>query len=103
MIAAPPLMHRKGHAGSGDQQCHQDNHGFGRCRFTYAPSTSRGHADERAFHLLLDALNGAGADAALARDLAHAFTRRLPTYRAFPTAAARIWNSAYLLPISRAF
>jgi hypothetical protein len=24
MIAAPPLMHRKGHAGSGDQQRHQD-------------------------------------------------------------------------------
>ena len=26
MIAAPPLMHRKGHAGSGDQQRHQDDH-----------------------------------------------------------------------------
>ena len=36
-------------------------------------SASRGHAGERAFHLLLNALNGAGADAALARDLANAF------------------------------
>src|SRR5262249_55604683 len=34
---------------------------------------SRGRADERAFHLLPDALNGAAADAALARDLAYAF------------------------------
>jgi hypothetical protein len=37
-----------------------------------APSTSRGHADERAFHLP-DALNGAAADAALAGNLQHAF------------------------------
>jgi hypothetical protein len=33
MMAAPPLMHRKGHAGSCDQQRHQDDHGFWRCRF----------------------------------------------------------------------
>ena len=26
VIAAPPLMHRKGHASSGDQQCHHDDH-----------------------------------------------------------------------------
>ena len=26
MIAAPPLMHRKGHARPRDQQCHQDDH-----------------------------------------------------------------------------
>ena len=26
MIAAPPLMHRKGHAGPRDQQCHEDDH-----------------------------------------------------------------------------
>src|SRR6516165_4215317 len=72
-MAAPPLMHRKGHAGSGDQQRHQDDHGFGRCRFTCALSASRGRADERAFHLLLNALHRAGADAALTRDLAYAF------------------------------
>ena len=41
--------------------------------FICVPSASRGHADERAFHLLLNALHRAGADAALARDLAHAF------------------------------
>src|SRR6516165_5164643 len=40
--------------------------------FICAPSTSRGHADERAFHLLPDALHRACADAALTRDLAHA-------------------------------
>ena len=72
-MTAPPLMHRKGHAGSDDQQRHQDDHGFRRCRFTYAPSTSRGHADERAIHLLPNALHCACADAALTRDLAHAF------------------------------
>jgi len=38
-----------------------------RFRFICALSASRGHADERAFHLLLDALNGAAANAALAR------------------------------------
>ena len=65
-------MHRKGHADSGDQQRHQDDHGFGLCRFICAPSTSRGHDGERAFHLLLNALNGASADATLTRDLAHA-------------------------------
>src|SRR6516165_12217231 len=43
MVAAPPLMHRKGHAGPHDQQRHQDNHGY--C-FICAPS--RGGADERA-------------------------------------------------------
>ena len=26
MIAAPPLMHRKRHAGPRDQQCHEDDH-----------------------------------------------------------------------------
>src|SRR6516165_7100468 len=72
-MAAPPLMHRKGHAGSGDQQRHQDDHGFGRCRFTCALSASRGRADERAFHLLLNALYRASADAAFTRDLAYAF------------------------------
>src|SRR5215469_15530449 len=41
--------------------------------FICVPSASRGHADERAFHLLLNALHRAGADAALARDLAYAF------------------------------
>ena len=72
-MAAPPLMHRKGHAGSGDHQRHQDDHGFGRYRFSCAPSASRGHADERAFHLLLNALHRTSTDAALARDLAYAF------------------------------
>src|SRR6516225_4358743 len=71
-MAAPPLMHRKGHAGSGDQQRHQDDHGFGRCRFICAPLASRDCADERAFHLLLNALHRTSADAALTRDLAHA-------------------------------
>ena len=41
--------------------------------FICVPSASRGHADERAFHLLLDALHRTGADAALTRDLAYAF------------------------------
>ena len=45
--------------------------GGGRLSFICAPSTSRRHADERAFHLLLDALNGAAADAALARHIHH--------------------------------
>jgi len=56
-MAAPPLVCRKDHAGSGDQQRHKDDHGFGRCRFTCAPSASRDCADERAFHLLLNALH----------------------------------------------
>jgi len=56
VVAAPPLIHRKGHAGSRNQQHHQDDHGFGRCRFIYAPAASRGHADDGAFHLLLNAL-----------------------------------------------
>jgi hypothetical protein len=68
MVAAPPLMHRKGHAGPRDQQRHQNDHG---CCFVCAPS--RGGVDERAFHLLLNALHRAGADPALARDLAYAF------------------------------
>jgi hypothetical protein len=53
MIATPPLMHRKGHAGPRDQQRHQDDHG---CCFICAPS--RGHDDERAFHLLLKGFGG---------------------------------------------
>jgi hypothetical protein len=73
VVAAPPLVYRKGHACSRDQQRHQDDHRFGRCRFTCAPSTSRGRAGERAFHLLLNALHRAGPDAALTRDLAYAF------------------------------
>src|SRR5215471_17347373 len=40
---------------------------------TCAPSASRDRADERAFHLLLNALHRTSADAALTRDLAHAF------------------------------
>ena len=36
VMAAPPLVHRKGHASSRAQQRHQDDHGFGRCRFTCA-------------------------------------------------------------------
>src|SRR6516164_530149 len=46
---------------------------LGRFGFICAPSASRGHAVERAFHLLLNALNGAAADAALAGNLQHAF------------------------------
>ena len=38
-------------------------------------STSRGHAVERAFHLLPNALHGTSADAALAGDLRHAELR----------------------------
>src|SRR5215471_4667681 len=40
---------------------------------TCAPSVSRDRADERAFHLLLNALHRTSADATLARDLAYAF------------------------------
>jgi hypothetical protein len=47
--------------------------GQGRFSFTCAPSASRRRADERAFHLLPDALNGATADATLAGNLQHAF------------------------------
>jgi hypothetical protein len=50
---------------------HRRRHG--RSGFIYAPSTSRGHADERAFHLLLDALHRASADAAFTRDLAYTY------------------------------
>src|SRR5215831_14809188 len=39
---------------------------------TCAPSASRDRADERAFHLLLNALHRTSADAKLACDLAHA-------------------------------
>jgi len=42
-------------------------------RIICALSASRGHADERAFHLLLNALHRTSADAALARDLPYAF------------------------------
>ena len=59
---------RKDHAGSHDQN-HQDDHG---CCFICARSASRGRADERATHLLPNALHGASADAALTRDLAYA-------------------------------
>ena len=45
----------------------------GHFSFVCAPSASRGRADEKAFHLLFNALHRAGADAALARDLAYAF------------------------------
>jgi hypothetical protein len=45
----------------------------GHFSFICAPSASRGRADEEAFHLLFNALHRAGADAALARDLAYAF------------------------------
>ena len=38
-----------------------------------APSASRGHAVERALHLLLNALNGPAADAELAGNLQNAF------------------------------
>ena len=69
VIAAPPLLHRKGHAGSRDQQRRRGDHG---CRFTCAPQASRGHAVERALHRLVDALHRAGADAQLACDLSHA-------------------------------
>jgi hypothetical protein len=48
-----------------------------------APSASRGHADERAFHLLPDALHRAGADAQLARDLAHALAEAQLSLDAF--------------------
>jgi hypothetical protein len=47
--------------------------GGGRLSFICVPLTSRGHDGERAFHLLLNALNGAVADAAFAGNLQHAF------------------------------
>jgi len=68
VMAAPPVMHRKGHAGSGDQQRHQDDHGFGRCRFTCAPSASRDRADERAG----DPLHRGRIDGKASGDLANA-------------------------------
>src|SRR5215470_1372714 len=74
VMAAPPLMHCKAHAGSGDQQRHQDDHGFGRCRFTCAPSASCDCADERAVHLIRNTLHGAVADANFAGDLDDAHT-----------------------------
>ena len=71
----PLIKHRKGHAGPRHQQRHKNDHAVCELLCVYvicAASASRGHADERAFHLLLNALHRAGADAALARDLAHA-------------------------------
>ena len=47
--------------------------GGGCFSFIFASSPSRGHGGEMAFHLLLDALNGAAADATLAGNLQHAF------------------------------
>ena len=70
VIAAPPLLHRKGHTRSCDQQRRKDDHG---CRFTCAPSTSRRRADEKAIHLPPDALNGAAANAQLAGNFQDAF------------------------------
>jgi hypothetical protein len=48
------------------------NIGGGPFSFICAPSASRDCADERAIHLLPNALHRASADAALTRDLAHA-------------------------------
>jgi hypothetical protein len=42
-------------------------------RFIYLPSASRGHAVERALHLLFNALNGPAADATLAGNPQDAF------------------------------
>jgi hypothetical protein len=47
---------------------------LGRFGFICVPSTLRGHAGERAFHFLLNALHRAGADATLAGNLQDAFT-----------------------------
>jgi hypothetical protein len=47
--------------------------GGGRFSFICAPLASRGHADERVFHLLPDALHGAGAYAEFAGNLVDAF------------------------------
>ena len=77
VMAAPPLVCRKDHAGSGDQQRHKDDHGFGRCRFTCAPSASRGHADERAG----DPLHGGRIDAKASGDLADAVAGILASFQ----------------------
>jgi hypothetical protein len=45
---------------------------WGRFGFVCVPSASRGRAVERAFHLLLNALNGPTANAALAGNPQHA-------------------------------
>jgi hypothetical protein len=45
----------------------------GRFSFIYSPSASRGHAVERALHLLFNALNGPAADATLAGNPQDAF------------------------------
>jgi bifunctional non-homologous end joining protein LigD len=52
---------------------------LGRFGFICVPSASRGHADERAFHLLLNALNGPAADATLAGNSQDAFAPCLPS------------------------
>jgi len=70
MVAAPPLMHRKGHAGPHDQQRHQDNHG---CCFICALSASRGGADERAG----DPLYGGRVNAKALGNAAYTFTGAL--------------------------
>jgi hypothetical protein len=70
VMAAPPLMHRKGHAGPHDQQRHQDNHG---CCFICALSASRGGADERAG----DPLYGGRVNAKALGNAAYTFTGAL--------------------------
>ena len=46
----------------------------GEVRIIYGPSALRGRDVERALHLRLDALNGAGPDAALTGDFENPFT-----------------------------
>jgi hypothetical protein len=46
---------------------------LGRFGFICAPLASRGHAGERALHILLNALNGPATNAKLAGNLQHAF------------------------------
>jgi hypothetical protein len=73
---ADPLLAQSGHSIRADECLLlgvKRTSGGGRFSFICAPSTSRGHDGGRAFHLLLDALNGAAADAALAGNLQRAF------------------------------
>jgi hypothetical protein len=53
--------------------CEYKRKGTARFSFFYSPSASRGHAVERALHLLFNALNGPTADATLAGNPQDAF------------------------------
>jgi hypothetical protein len=67
------LSHRN-HLGFATHSGVKRTSGGGCFSFICALSASRGHADERAIHLLRNALHGAGAYAEFAGNLVDAFT-----------------------------